>query len=309
VSTPSSDVDRLAAVSARLGVDPSRVNGRRLNRGVTHETVLVEHDGVPVAVLRMGPPTSELLPGLDVAAEGRFLAGLPTTSVPIPELLLRDLEGSVLGRPGLLAAYAGGANPTTWEELRAIGGDAAAQHALELLLELHTAPDRGGSRPGLDGSARARLAGVERLLRLAAEPDAEVLGAIAALGAALPEPVAPTWGHGDFRPANLIVEGGRIAAVLDWEMAGWGDPTRDFGIATMSCWGTWWSDAELLRRYRDAGGAEISLTGLRWWRCLGFAMVAGFTAARAAMGWPGGPALNGFKKGLSQAWKEWEEAR
>lgn len=27
--------------------------------------------------------------------------------------------------------------------------------------------------------------------------------------------------HGDFRPANIIVKNGRVAAIIDWEMAGW----------------------------------------------------------------------------------------
>lgn len=27
--------------------------------------------------------------------------------------------------------------------------------------------------------------------------------------------------HGDFRPANIIVKDGHVAAILDWEMAGW----------------------------------------------------------------------------------------
>jgi len=27
--------------------------------------------------------------------------------------------------------------------------------------------------------------------------------------------------HGDFGPANIIIKDGRVAAILDWEMAGW----------------------------------------------------------------------------------------
>lgn len=27
--------------------------------------------------------------------------------------------------------------------------------------------------------------------------------------------------HGDFRPANIIVRNGKVAAILDWELAGW----------------------------------------------------------------------------------------
>jgi aminoglycoside phosphotransferase (APT) family kinase protein len=248
---------------------------------VTHDTRLVERDGVPVAVLRLEPPGDVTLPGLDVAGEAEVLRAL--RGVPVPELL--D-EGEWLGRRGLLLSYVAGERAAGWPA-----------DALDVLLALHRAPV---APAGLDGSAAARV----RALR--GRIEATTLDALAA-GA--PEPAAVVFVHGDFRPSNFVVRDGRIAAVLDWEMAGAGDPARDLGIATMPEWGPWLGDDELLERYRAGGGAAITPAALRWWRCLGYAMVVGFLRARGAAGWDGGPALDAFATGLERAFEEWQSCR
>jgi aminoglycoside phosphotransferase (APT) family kinase protein len=53
-----------------------------------------------------------------------------------------------------------------------------------------------------------------------------------ALGAHVPEPLAPTVVHGDYRLGNMMVapaDPTRILAVLDWEMGAIGDPRADVG--------------------------------------------------------------------------------
>jgi aminoglycoside phosphotransferase (APT) family kinase protein len=255
-----------------------------LRRGVTHDTQLVMRDGAPVAVLRLEPPGGVSLPGLDIAGEGALLRALDAPGVPRPALLE---EGEWLGRPGLRFEYVAGDLAAGWPD-----------DALSVLLALHRAPTL--RRLGLDGSAAARVDA------LRGSVDAVLLDALAA-GA--PVCSSPTWAHGDFRPSNLVVRDGRIAAVLDWEMAGVGDPARDLGIATMPDWGAWFGDEELLDRYRSGGGQEIGLARLRWWRCLGYAMVAGFLSGRQAAGWNGGPALESFRAGLQRSFEEWRSCR
>jgi aminoglycoside phosphotransferase (APT) family kinase protein len=254
-----------------------------LRRGVTHDTQLVMRDGVPVAVLRLTPPGDVALPGLDVVAEAEVLRGLVAPGVPLPSLLE---AGAWNGRAGLMLEYVPGETTAAWPE-----------DALDVLLALHRAPV---AALGLDGSAGARLGA------LRGSVDAALLDALAA--GAPPCPVL-TWSHGDFRPSNLVVRDGRIVAVLDWEMAGVGDPARDLGIATMPDWGPWFGDAEVLERYRSGGGQEISLARLRWWRCLGYAMVVGFLNGRRAAGWDGGPALAAFTAGLERSFEEWQSCR
>jgi aminoglycoside phosphotransferase (APT) family kinase protein len=310
VSTRSPEISALEPVAARLGIPPSELTGRSLNRGVTHDTRLVEHGGLPVAVLRLAPAEDVVLPGLDLRREGELLCGLVAAGVPRPELLLCDPDGDRFGRPGLLFEYVAGDNPQRWPDLRRLGGDACAGDALAILLALHRAPPPApGPALGLDGSATARLSALRRRAEVAGGPAAAALReTLDALAATPPPPTAGAWVHGDFRPSNLVVRDGRVAAVLDWEMAGWGDPARDLGIATMPDWGVWWPDDELLERYHRAGGAEIAATTLLWWRCLGYAMVVGFLVGRLAAGWRGGPPLDAFAGGLRRAREAWEAA-
>jgi aminoglycoside phosphotransferase (APT) family kinase protein len=295
-STPSSDAALVAAGSA-LGLPAAALSRRPLARGVTHVTELVEHEGRPVAVLRLAPPRPDLLPGLDLPGEADVLARLAGRAA-VPEMLLSDLTGERLGRPGLLLRYLPGTCVRTWEEL----DPPAREDAVAALAALHAAPAADGA--GLDGSARARL---ERVRRLAADSGAppELEATLAALASGVPAAAGAGWAHGDYRPANLVAGGGRVLGVLDWEMAGPGDPARDLGIATMPAWGRWFPDAELLARYRDAGGAPVTLEALRWWRCLGHAMVVAVLAARRAGGWERTPASGPFLDGMAASLVEW----
>jgi aminoglycoside phosphotransferase (APT) family kinase protein len=286
----------LETVGAALGLPGAALTKRSLARGVTHVTELVEHDGSPVAVLRFAPPRSDLLPGLDLVGEREVLARADGLA---PELLMSDLDGARLGRPGLVLRYVSGLCARTWEEIRP-----AAQHALEVLAALH---NHAGEPAGLDGSASARLGRVRALGAAGAAP-AELEETLSALDARIPSPAGSGWAHGDFRPANLVVDGARVLVVLDWEMAGPGDPARDLGIATMPAWGRWWPDEELLERYCAAGGAPVTAEALRWWRCLGHAMVVAVLSSRRAAGWEG-PPPDAFVRAMTLARTEWEETR
>src|SRR4029078_6543730 len=49
------------------------------------------------------------------------------------------------------------------------------------------------------------------------------------LAANLPEAAPLAVVHGDYRLGNMMVDGPRIVAVLDWEMGAIGDPRADVG--------------------------------------------------------------------------------
>jgi aminoglycoside phosphotransferase (APT) family kinase protein len=104
-----------------------------------------------------------------------------------------------------------------------------------------------------------------------------------------------------------MASGGRVTGILDWEMAGTGDPACDFGISTMREWGEWYPDVELLARYRDARGVEIELSSLLWWRALGYVKVVAFLASRMTEGWRG-PDLGSWVAGQQRALAEWQSS-
>jgi aminoglycoside phosphotransferase (APT) family kinase protein len=51
--------------------------------------------------------------------------------------------------------------------------------------------------------------------------------------AIVPIDVTGVWLHGDLHPGNVIVDDGRLAAVVDWGDIGVGDPATDLAAAWM----------------------------------------------------------------------------
>ncbi len=52
----------------------------------------------------------------------------------------------------------------------------------------------------------------------------------------LPAPSEPRLVHGDLRMGNVMVTADGLAAVLDWELAHWGDPHEDLAYGCMTVW-------------------------------------------------------------------------
>jgi aminoglycoside phosphotransferase (APT) family kinase protein len=89
-----------------------------------------------------------------------------------------------------------------------------------------------------------------------------------------PEPVKPCLVHGDFRMGNLMVSADGLAAVLDWELAHWGDPHEDLAYGCMTVWrfgqinkpAFGLSDLDhYFAAYRHAGGRAIDPARFRFW--------------------------------------------
>jgi aminoglycoside phosphotransferase (APT) family kinase protein len=72
----------------------------------------------------------------------------------------------------------------------------------------------------------------------------------------------PVWVHGDVAPGNLLVRGGRLAAVIDFGCSAVGDPACDLVIA--------WTylDAPARAAFRDA----LPLDDATWTRAAGWAL-------------------------------------
>lgn len=83
--------------------------------------------------------------------------------------------------------------------------------------------------------------------------------------------------HRDYRTGNYLVDNGRLAGVLDWEFAGWGDPLEDIGWLTARCWRFSGVDREaggiapiepLLAGYESVAGRRISRADLDYWQVM-----------------------------------------
>jgi aminoglycoside phosphotransferase (APT) family kinase protein len=175
------------------------------------------------------PGTGGLGPVIEQGILPRLAQVLP---VPVPELI-------GLGQP--TADY-----PCSWGVMSWIAGDAAVEGRLaepgllasdlaEFLRALWAA-DLAGGTPATGGLPLATrheftLAAIERLHGLI---DTRAARSIWDDALHLPARTGPdTWIHADLAPGNVLTSNGRLAAVIDFDSAGLGDPSRDLIIAWM----------------------------------------------------------------------------
>lgn len=78
----------------------------------------------------------------------------------------------------------------------------------------------------------------------------------------------PVWVHGDLHPANLLLERGRLGAVLDFGDLCAGDPATDLAVAWML-----FGDAQR-SQFREAAGPAAQCPHT-WQRALGWALALG----------------------------------
>jgi aminoglycoside phosphotransferase (APT) family kinase protein len=83
--------------------------------------------------------------------------------------------------------------------------------------------------------------------------------------------------HGDFRNGNLIIGADGVRAVLDWELAHFGDPMEDLGWVCVNSWrfgeidkpvGGFGSREELFAGY-EAAGRKVDPARVKFWEVMG----------------------------------------
>jgi aminoglycoside phosphotransferase (APT) family kinase protein len=188
-------------------------------------------------VLRRPPLGAVLATAHDMAREFHIISALATTSVPVAPAIGLCEDPEVNGAPFYLMGFVEGdvldsasrVNASVAVERRRQLGE----HVIDVLASLHAVdPDT----VGLGGLGR-KEAYVERQLKRFAKQwessKTRELGAMdeihRRLSSAVPRQHGATIVHGDYRLGNMIVAGGRVAGVLDWELCTLGDPLADLG--------------------------------------------------------------------------------
>ena len=234
----------------------------------------VEPGGWDNRTFRLGPRMTARLPSaaqyaLQVEKEHRWLPKLaPLLPHPIPAPLAK-------GDPDV--GY-----PWRWSVYRWLEGETAAVGRIadlrrfatdlaEFLNALRRIDPAGGPPPGrhnffrggppkvYDAETRQALAALEGRI------DTDAASAVweAALGSKWGGP--PVWFHGDVASGNLLVEGGRLGAVIDFGTSGVGDPACDLAIA----WTLFGGES------RDAFRAAMGLDDATWARGRGWTLWKG----------------------------------
>jgi aminoglycoside phosphotransferase (APT) family kinase protein len=193
------------------------------------------------------PPLGDLLPTAhDMSREWRFISALYPTDVPVPPPLGYEPAKDVTGAPFYVMTFVDGhvlhdasvAEQHYDESQRRTTGESF----IDVLADMHAVdPDD----VGLDDIARKEGYIARQLKRWYSQWNAsktrelpEIDEVHDALAARIPEQGPARVAHGDYRLGNCITsppeEGGRIAAVLDWEIATLGDPLADVGYVLHS---------------------------------------------------------------------------
>jgi aminoglycoside phosphotransferase (APT) family kinase protein len=200
----------------------------------------VERDGWDNSTFRLGPEMSVRMPtraqdALSVDKEQRWLPllarGLP---LPIPRPLARGEPGLGFPRPWSVYSWLPG---DTLEVAPVQDDDQLARDLGNWLSALYKIDATGGPSPGVhnwgrggpievyDADARKAFSALEGLI------DTDRARAVMDAAVAATWPGPPVWFHGDVAAGNLLVEQGRLSAVIDFGTCGVGDPACDCVIA------------------------------------------------------------------------------
>ena len=183
------------------------------------------------------PPLGQLLQSAhDMGREHRIVSALADSPVPVPDVLGLCEDTAVNGSSFYVMSFVDGVVPHD----SIIGREVpeADRHGIGLevigtLCELHLLDPESvglgdlGRREAYLARQLKRWTGQWEATRTYPIPAMEEAGRI--LAERMPEQVGFAIVHGDYRLGNFIVTGGRVAAVLDWELCTLGDPLADLG--------------------------------------------------------------------------------
>ena len=240
----------------RSRLDPSfRCTGlRRAATGNAQEIWFVDAagpEGVEIPLVLRRSAADGSLAHTDRGREVEILEALAGTDLPLPRIHWSEAGGGPLGRPFLVMERRPGRPPAADDEAaaRELGAMLARLHALSpALLPAAGALDAAAATARELAAWRDRF---EATSELSVPQLAELLDWLAANPPARSGIRARAlWG--DPGPHNLLVEGGRVSALLDWELWHHGDPLDDLGAALWASQGA--ARDELLAGYESVAG-------------------------------------------------------
>jgi aminoglycoside phosphotransferase (APT) family kinase protein len=236
---------------------------------------------------------------------------LRDTQVPVPEVLATARAGEVIGVPFYVMSFAEGPVVTTVTPAPLAGPltrRQAGEALIDALARLHAVDWRAAGLGPLGRPDGFNARHLRRIGALVADPHGHLPPDFATAGHWLASHVPRESGaaivHNDYRIGNVVLAPsppGRVAAVLDWELATVGDPlldvayflasvpvpgeprtpVQDMGAAMLE--GGWPGREELAARYAERTGADLG--GLAWYTVMALWKLAAlyeFSRRRAA---------------------------
>jgi aminoglycoside phosphotransferase (APT) family kinase protein len=241
------------------------------NRREAWAVDLVVHADAKALFLRYDPSDPAVSGDpFTIAREAAFYAALQKTGVAIP-----CLWGVHPRRQAMLTERVAGRSDYSRikdaKEKRDVSLDFMRRlgqlHAIDAASVAENLPQKTRSIPALIGEEIALWEGLYRQTR---QPDPLIEFGLRWLTGKVPN-VAERASivHGDAGPGNFLFEAGRVAALLDWELAHLGDPLEDIAWLSMRTVLEPFPDfAACLREYERATGRRIDLARVRFHRVL-----------------------------------------
>lgn len=255
----------------------------RLSGGASQETWSLRAVGPGVdraLILRRQPPGLAMIGKVGLETEARLMQAAGAAGVPSPHVVHVLTPGDDLGT-GFLMDHVEGetiARKILRDDAFAAVRPKLAREVGVLLARLHAIP--AAALPELPRScASSELADLHATYEADGQPRPVFELAFRWLrDHAPPAPSREILVHGDFRNGNMIVGADGVRAVLDWELAHFGDPLRDLGWVCTGAWrfgeidkpvGGFGEIADLLAGYEEGGGGRIAAGALDYWIVLG----------------------------------------
>lgn len=286
---------RLSAFLSERGLTSGPVTTQRIGDGHSNLTYLVT-DGAGERVVVRRPPPPPTPPGAhDMLREAKLIGALSETAVPVAGLLATAEADEVIDVHFYVMTFAAGPVVTTAtpapldtpECRRQLG-----ESLVDTLADLHAVDWRGLGLADLGKPEGFNERHLRRMGKLVADEEGRPPSHFAVIDEWLGYHVPPESGaaivHNDFRVGNVVLsldEPGRLAAVLDWELATIGDPLFDLGyflssvpepdttsytpteeLGTAMLEDGWPTRKELAERYAARTGADLS--DLTWYTAL-----------------------------------------
>lgn len=226
-------------------------------------------------ILKMGPPGVVRRGSADIFRQAPLLTTLHARGLPVPDVAWACADEDALGAPFIVMTRLPGRSLIIWnpdssfldmgtalEDLWLAGARALAE-IHQFRYDIHLANWEPASRLSSELDRWAAL------VKHSEDPAWQEL--LRELGAALRSTMPPDdpvgLVHGDFQPGNILFHEGRIAGVIDWDLAMIGPQGTDLGwyllMADAGCWDAAWRPIttvpkqNLLRAYAEAGGPAL----------------------------------------------------
>ncbi|WP_420732834.1 phosphotransferase family protein [Brevibacterium luteolum] len=277
------DAERVGAwIAEHHGADPGRLSYEVMSVGRSNLTYTVRCDGEPRWVLRRPPLGHTGGSAHNVAREGRIMAALKDTDVPVVNVLDIVDDANVLDVPFVFMDHCPGFPLNTPADLARIPAGQRRQTAFNLVDSLAAIHRVDIDAVGL-GDLRRPGGFVERQLRrwlgqyeaITTRDLPAIREVHAELVARMPDDSQAAVGlvHGDFKPNNAIfTPAGEIAAVVDWELSAIGEVVTDLGYLVAMLYSDpnlthiWVPSvaegfpekSELIARYEESAGREAA---------------------------------------------------